>query len=714
MVVRRAAEHGPGHLSWGRGGGSAIVLRWSRAIVIVRSGGSAHLWVCKQTRRTQRETRVAIYSLHHSPVGKSTQAQPYTAAAHIGYITRKNAMSQMRFERIPAATPRQMAAYLRGCEDTDRKNARVIDKLMLALPRELSSEQRAELVRGFAEDVTNGRAPWLAAFHEKGKDRQNPHCHLVLRDRDYETGKRVIGTSEVGSTERLRQKWEEHANRALQRAGCQERIDRRTLEAQGVERQPTIHEGPQSQAMDRRGAKPKSRRRILRNRPGSRSAHRSVDYSAIDRGVSRPQLNRSRRIGGYESEQDYWAAVDAHNVHQEMQELGQAHSPESMDSVVLFPGVPKLESLPEAGCRLGPDPIVIVRKPSSNGRIPKRPNGVDEYIDRNEEPSHEQIVRRSLRSEREIGMDDSWRRRILMQNYREAEDGHRRAQDRVLELAHAAYDKGDDAIESMNKFAGEHGPEKLAAQLKKNPGRFGNLNSNQGVWQSLKAGAAQKRDTAKLAQRELPDAVRNVAKYANDSKAAKRSLKDEGFLSPQPETSRKSVQARNRPKEARAPTSEPTRVTPQQTKPLDHSELHEKPPANGEKSPHVPKKPAEKIGRDKRLTDKPEIQDGRKPDRRHPEPQEKPSFSARLREQAPPEPKSIDQPRAERAQHPATPNKNERQSPEMRSSGKDGPSEPASKPSFSQKLRESPATPAPASKAAEKPRGKTPSHEIEM
>ncbi|MGM5031149.1 MobA/MobL family protein [Tardiphaga sp. 803_E3_N1_3] len=661
---------------------------------------------------------MAIYSLHHSPVGKSTQAQPYTAAAHIGYITRKNAMSQMRFERIPAATPRQMAAYLRGCEDTDRKNARVIDKLMLALPRELSSEQRAELVRGFAEDVTNGRAPWLAAFHEKGKDRQNPHCHLVLRDRDYETGKRVIGTSEVGSTERLRQKWEEHANRALQLAGCQARIDRRTLEAQGVERQPTIHEGPQSQAMDRRGARPKSKRRTLRNRPGSRSTHRSVDYRAIDGGLSRPQLNRSRRMGGYESEQDYWAAVDAHNEHREMRGrgLGQGHSPESMDSVIFFLGIPKLESLPEAGRRLGPDPIVVVRKPSSDGRIPKRPNGVDEYIDRNEEPSHEKIVRRSLRSEREIGMEDSWRRRILTQKCREAEDGHRRAQDRVFELARAAYDKGDDAVESMNRFAGEHGPEKLAAQLKKNPGRFGNLNSNQGVWQSLKAGAAQKRDTAKLAQRELPDAVRNVAKLANDSKAAKRSLADEGFLSPQPETSRKNVQARNRRKEVRAPTAEPTRAMPQQPKPQDHSELYEKSPANGEKSPHVPEKPAEKIaGRGKPLSEKPETQKGEKPDRMHAGPQEKPSFSNQLRnQQAPSNPTSINQPAPKRLQRVQPPSKEEHQQPKPDSSGIDAPSKSASKPSFSQRLREPPATPAPASKAVEKPRGKTPSHEIEM
>ncbi|OJU19073.1 MAG: hypothetical protein BGN84_00885 [Afipia sp. 62-7] len=270
---------------------------------------------------------VAIYSLHHTPVGKSTQAQPYTAAAHLGYITRKNAMSGLEKARFPGENPREMAAYLRQCEDVDRKNARVIDKVMLALPRELNGKQRTALVRDFAEHVTKGRTPWLAAFHEKGKDAQNPHCHLVLRDRDPKTGKRVIGTSEIGSTERLRQQWENFANRALEAAGRPERIDRRTLAAQGIQREPTIHEGPQSQAMDKRGVPASSQRRKLRNRPGSRQPYRHVDYKAIDKGQSRPQLNRSRRASAQENERDYWDTIDRDVRSRELSKLAAIHNP---------------------------------------------------------------------------------------------------------------------------------------------------------------------------------------------------------------------------------------------------------------------------------------------------------------------------------------------------------------------------------------------------
>ncbi|WP_259662986.1 MobA/MobL family protein, partial [Escherichia coli] len=35
--------------------------------------------------------------------------------------------------------------------------------------------------------------------------------------------------------------WADHANRALERAGHDARIDHRTLEAQGIERLPGVH-----------------------------------------------------------------------------------------------------------------------------------------------------------------------------------------------------------------------------------------------------------------------------------------------------------------------------------------------------------------------------------------------------------------------------------------------------------------------------------------
>jgi len=53
----------------------------------------------------------------------------------------------------------------------------------VALPIELTPEQRADLVRDFAAEIGGGKVLRLAAIHDKRKDEQNPRCHLILRQR---------------------------------------------------------------------------------------------------------------------------------------------------------------------------------------------------------------------------------------------------------------------------------------------------------------------------------------------------------------------------------------------------------------------------------------------------------------------------------------------------------------------------------------------------
>ena len=193
---------------------------------------------------------MAIYSLRLMPVGKTTQKLPFTAAAHIRYITRKAALSHHMAERMPEG-PVSAARWLRTQERADRKNARVADKLVIALPRELSREQQIALMWGFAEELTQGRASWFAAIHAKGKDRDNPHCHLLVRDRDVVTGRRVVmfsagakelqartakGQAPPTTLRMIRALWERHANAALEHAGRPERIDGRRLVEQGIYR----------------------------------------------------------------------------------------------------------------------------------------------------------------------------------------------------------------------------------------------------------------------------------------------------------------------------------------------------------------------------------------------------------------------------------------------------------------------------------------------
>lgn len=234
---------------------------------------------------------MAIYSLNLKSIGRTTHAAG-TAGAHLRYIARADAKPELAANHMPT-DPAQARTWMDRGENADRKNARVVDKVRIALPRELTPEQRMQLVRDFASKLTQDRVPWFAAIHAQGKDAHNPHCHLVIRDRDIETGKRVVRLSdsprdrakaglEPKAVEAVRALWERTANDALERAGSEARIDRRSLDAQGIDREPTIHIGPQAQHIDKHVHRPQSK--IVETGQG-----REIDYPMIDAGRTRKE-----------------------------------------------------------------------------------------------------------------------------------------------------------------------------------------------------------------------------------------------------------------------------------------------------------------------------------------------------------------------------------------------------------------------------------------
>lgn len=226
---------------------------------------------------------MAIYSLNHSSIGKKTH-EPGTAAAHLRYITRPNAAGVI-LSHEATTTPAGACNWINREERADRANARVVDKVMVAIPVELNAEQRTQLIRNYADIMTGGVCPWFAAIHDQGKDASNPHAHIVFRDRHIDHGKRHMMLSEKGSTERLRQAWEAAANKALMRCGYNARISCRSLQDQGIDRLPQIHEGPRVRAMEDKGERPKSKRH--KNRRGD-----VIDYPALDEGKTRPETNK--------------------------------------------------------------------------------------------------------------------------------------------------------------------------------------------------------------------------------------------------------------------------------------------------------------------------------------------------------------------------------------------------------------------------------------
>lgn len=204
-----------------------------------------------------------------------------------------------------------------------RKDAQLARELEIALPKELTQEQRLELVRDFvkAECVSRGMVADLAIHvpqPDKGDHPDNHHAHVMLTLRQATpTGLHPVKTREWNSQSLLkhwRQAWAEHQNRALERFGHKARVDHRTLmeqrqdalkrgdldRAAGLDRQPEIHVG---KAARHRKDQPVSRDRETRRFAGFQ---RWNNYTKIDQGSRAEQnlqiLNDNRKLASNHSE----------------------------------------------------------------------------------------------------------------------------------------------------------------------------------------------------------------------------------------------------------------------------------------------------------------------------------------------------------------------------------------------------------------------------
>ena len=144
-----------------------------------------------------------------------------------------------------------------------RKNSTVAREFEVALPSELSADQRQELAHDFARELVKRHGFAVdAAIHAPGKDgdSKNHHAHILCTTRKLtaegftektrELDDRATGAAEVT---RWREQWAGLTNAALERAGHDARVDHRSLEAQGIDREPTVHLGPSATAIERRG-----------------------------------------------------------------------------------------------------------------------------------------------------------------------------------------------------------------------------------------------------------------------------------------------------------------------------------------------------------------------------------------------------------------------------------------------------------------------------
>ncbi len=170
-----------------------------------------------------------------------------------------------------------------------RKDARVAREFEIALPHELSAEQRLEATREFAQDLANryGAAVDFAihAPHD-ASDVRNHHAHVMMTTR--QVGENGLGdktylerenkwllSNGLATTDMqlrdIRQTWEGIANERLAMAGLDIRIDHRSHMERGLEISPTEHMGVHATQMERRGLD------VARTRLDEEAAQRNAD-----------------------------------------------------------------------------------------------------------------------------------------------------------------------------------------------------------------------------------------------------------------------------------------------------------------------------------------------------------------------------------------------------------------------------------------------------
>ena len=153
----------------------------------------------------------------------------------------------------------------------------------MALPKELTQEQNIELIRNYCQTSFVDRG-MIADFAVHDDNEGNPHAHVLLTMRSLneqgewnpktrtefvldKNGERIQtangkykrrcvswdGWNDLGNCEIWRHEWEVIQNAALEQAGRTERVDMRSFKRQGIELAPTVHLGPASFALEKKG-----------------------------------------------------------------------------------------------------------------------------------------------------------------------------------------------------------------------------------------------------------------------------------------------------------------------------------------------------------------------------------------------------------------------------------------------------------------------------
>lgn len=257
---------------------------------------------------------MAIYSLRFQPIERGAGRSVVAAAAYRAGVALTDERLAMDFDYsrrrgvvhevvlAPPSCPPQLRdreALWNAAELADRrKDSTPAREILVALPNELTADQRRHLVESFALEslVKRGMIADIA-IHAPGDegDVRNHHAHILVTTR-------TVGPEGFSGKNRnwdgreflidLRREWAEVQNIHLGlHAPETAKVSEKSLADQGFDREPTQHLGPEATAMERRGEQ-------------TERGENNRDIEAQNAGLEQLDRRLDRQVG------DAWRAGD--------------------------------------------------------------------------------------------------------------------------------------------------------------------------------------------------------------------------------------------------------------------------------------------------------------------------------------------------------------------------------------------------------------------
>lgn len=202
-----------------------------------------------------------------------------------------------------------------------RKDACVAREYEVALPAEIPAAERRRLAVDFARDMARREGcavdVSIHAPHREG-DHRNHHAHILRTTRKVEVqglGAKLdsekAGRNRVADLEAVRARWAAMTNERLRDHGIEARVDPRSLQAQGIDREATRHLGPAATGYERRTGEP-SWKRLQQEREAAERLARAKEAGELERQsrqLERSVLDLTGDLGAAKAERDRQAAA---------------------------------------------------------------------------------------------------------------------------------------------------------------------------------------------------------------------------------------------------------------------------------------------------------------------------------------------------------------------------------------------------------------------